>query len=271
MPYLSLNNKNIYFEVHGEGKPLVILNGIMMSHMSWYQFLPELTIDNKVILLDFLDQGKSDKIQEEYTQALQVEVVKRVLDELDIKSANIFGISYGGEIAQQFAIKHKSYVNKLVLFNTTAYTNPWLTDIGRGWISTAERYCGEAFYNVTIPVIYSPVFYTENIEWMNNRKKLLYTIFTKEFLDGMIRLIKSAESFDVREQLQDIKAKTLIVGSELDFITPTMEQQLIHSKIQGSKLIIIPKCGHASMYERPNEFLSILKGFISIEKEVKIV
>lgn len=271
MAFIKFENKNIYYEIHGEGEPLVILNGIMMSHASWSVFIPELSKDNKVILLDFLDQGSSDKMTNGYKQDIQVEVVKAVLDSLNIKNANVFGISYGGEIALQFAIKYKDFVNKLMLFNTTSCTNPWLADIGRGWMKAAETYDPETYYNITIPVIYSPYFYSKNIEWMNNRKKVLYKVFTPSFLNAMNRLTESAEGYDVRNELKNIEANTLVVGSELDYLTPLMEQRFIHNEIKNSKFVTIENCGHASMYEKPNEFISLLKGFLKADNNIKIV
>lgn len=271
MPYVKYNDKNIYYEIHGEGEALVILNGIMMSHASWKVFLPELSKSNKVVLLDFLDQGKSEKMSTSYKQDIQVEVVKAVIDELGLKNINLFGISYGGEVAIQFALKYKSLLNKLILFNTTSYTNPWLKDIGRGWINAAETNDAESFYNVTIPIIYSPGFYTKNIDWMNKRRELLYGVFKEDFLNQMINLIESAEAYDVRDKLDKIDINTIVVSSEYDFITPAVDQEYIHKNISNSKYILIKDCGHASMYEKPVEFIAILKGFLTIEKEIKVV
>ncbi|WP_297523341.1 alpha/beta hydrolase [uncultured Clostridium sp.] len=271
MSYLKFNDKNIYYEVKGEGEPLIILNGIMMSHMSWVMFLPTLIKNNKVILLDFIDQGKSDRMEELYSQEFQVDIVKAVIDELKIDKVNILGVSYGGEIAIQFALKYKENINKLLLFNTTAYTNPWLTDIGQGWINVAKTKDPQAFYNVSIPIIYSPEFYSKNIEWMNSRKDFLYKIFNDDFFKAIIRLTESAQGYDVRDTIKNTTANTLVVSGELDFITPMAEQRFISSEIKNSKYIRIEHCGHASMYEKPNEFISIVKGFLSLEEEIKIV
>lgn len=272
MPELFYNDKKIYYEVHGDGEPLILLNGIMMSHFSWKLLLPELKKGRKVILFDFFDQGLSDKLELiNYKHDIQVEVLKALIDHLDIKKANILGISYGGEIALQFAIKYKEHVNKLLLFNTTSYTSPWLTDIGRGWINAAETYKPEAFYNVSIPYIYSPSFYDENYDWMKDRRQVLYNIFTKDFLEAMIRLITSSEGYDIRHRLHEISADTLIVGADYDFITPLCDQEYINKRIKASSFVVIKRCGHASMYERPNEFNTLVNGFLSIEGGLSII
>ena len=264
MPHIQLNGKNIYYEVHGEGEPLVILNGIMMSTRSWMMFLPELTIGNQVILMDFFDQGASDKIEPSYRHDTQVEAVETVVNHLQLEKINLFGISYGGQIAMHFAIKNKHLINKLLLFNTTSYTNPWLKEIGNSWKKVATLRDTELFYQVTIPIIYSPDFYTENVQWMEDRKDFLYQVFTAEFLDGMVRLIDSAESHDIRERLKELDGmKVLIVGSEYDFITPDKDQQYIHDQISSSDFVVIKGCGHASMYEKPVQFLTLVKGFLS--------
>lgn len=272
MSELLYNNKKIYYEVYGEGEPLIILNGIMMSHLSWELFIPQLSKDKKLILIDFFDQGKSAKLEGvNYKHDIQVEALKALIDHLNIKKANIFGISYGGEIALQFAIKYQEYVNKLLLFNTASYTTPWLKDIGRGWINAAKTYNPETYYNVTIPYIYSPLFYTQNYEWMEKRKALLHGVFTKDFLNAMNRLTESSEGYDIRNRIKEIEVDTLVVGADYDYITPLVEQEYIHNNIKGSQFMVIKNCGHASMYEKPNEFVALVNGFLSIEKSLSIV
>ena len=271
MPHTNYHGKKIYYEVHGEGEPLVILNGIMMSTLSWSMFLPELIKGNQMILLDFFDQGQSDRMTYSYKQDLQVGVVKAVVDELKLDNINLLGISYGGEVALQFTIKYGHFIQKLLLFNTTAWTNPWLFHIGEGWKQVAKSNDGELFYNVTIPIIYSPSFYTQHETEMNARREFLKGVFNTSFLAAVVRLIESAEGYDIRDQLSYIEAETLIVGSNFDFVTPAPDQQEIHKGIPHSTYLEIKDCGHASMYEKPREFLSILKGYLSVETAPKII
>jgi len=271
MPHINYQDKKIYYEVHGSGEPLVMLNGLMMSTMSWAMFLPELTKNNQVILLDFFDQGKSEQLDSTYQQDIQVEAVNAVVKSLGLTKIHLFGISYGGEIALQFALKYGDLVDKLILCNTTAWTSPWLADIGDGWKKSAQLADAQLFYSVSIPIIYSPNFYTKHATWMNERKELLKQVFTPAFLAAMCRLIESAEGFDVKDQLANITATTLIVGSDLDFVTPATEQLALHQAIFHSAYVEIKNCGHASMYEKPAEFTTILKGFLATSQAPKIV
>jgi pimeloyl-ACP methyl ester carboxylesterase len=265
MSYISINNKKIYYEVEGEGLAIVLLNGIMMSTKSWQPFVNSLTANNKLIRIDFFDQGQSEKlVGESYTHAIQVDVVKEVIDHLGLDKVSIIGISYGGEIAIQFAIKYPENVDRLVLFNTAAYTSPWLKDIGRAWIAAGRTKDGEAYYNTAIPVIYSPMYYESHKAWMDKRKEVLVPVFSNElFLNQLERLTLSSESFDVKDKLKLIEAETLIVAAEEDYLTPVANQEYLASNIKNSHLIKIPGAGHASMYEKPLLFTALCLGFIN--------
>ena len=198
--------------------------------------------------------------------------MRELLIHLNIKKVNLVGISYGASVALQFAVKYEKHINKMVVSNVVAKTSKWLKAIGDGWNAVALTRDGEAYYNISIPYIYSPQFYSKQIDWMEERKKILIPLFiNKEFLDSMIRLTKSAETHNVEEQLRIIDVKTLIISSEEDFLTPVFEQKYIHSKLKNSSLEVIPECGHASMYERPELFTSLVLGFINNNQKNRIV
>ena len=260
----------IHVEIYGKGQPLIILNGIMMSVKSWVPFIEDFSKDNQLILIDLLDQGESSKlIDQQYDQSIQVDALHAVIEHLKLDKVNLLGISYGGEVAIQYALKHNKYVSKLLLFNTTAWTSPWLKEIGHAW--KMASYSGASYYATTIPVIYSPNFYTNNIDWIENRKKALIPIFDdKGFIDRMNRLTDSAEDYDKRSELFKIKNQTLVVSSDTDFVTPISEQRLIVDSLENVDHIIIPNCGHASMYEAPVLFKTLVLGFIKDQTEFKI-
>lgn len=266
MAYFDFQGKQVYYEVYGEGKPLVILNGIMMSTASWRYFTDVFSHQNMLVLVDFLDQGRSQKlVNESYTQALQVEVVKRLLDHLKLDKVSLMGISYGGEVAQQFAIKYLEKLDRLLLFNTCAYTSPLLGDIGKAWNLAAESKNGAAYFYTTIPVIYSPAYYARRLEWMKAREKVLIPLFgNPDFSEAMVRLTKSADSHDVRDKLHLVKTPTLVVSSDQDMITPLLEQTTMLKALPNAHHVILPDTGHASMYEQPLLFASLVLGFINL-------
>jgi len=265
MSFFQFKGKNVFYDVQGDGQPVLLLNGIMMSTLSWAAFVPVFKTNLQLIRFDFLDQGQSDKMANEpaYTQALQVELIAALMAHLQLNTADIVGISYGGEVALQFAIAHPQKVRRLVLFNTCAYTTPWLSDIGKAWNLAASTGNGQAYYYTSIPMIYSPHFYEHRLEWMRKREQVLFPVFgNPTFTEAMVRLTNSAETHDVREKLSSIQCHTLVVSSDQDYITPMTEQQKIVKALPHSHYVLIPETGHASMYERPALFTSLVLGFL---------
>jgi len=246
---------DIYYEVHGNGKPLIVLNGIMMSSLSWHQFIEPLK-DYQLIFIDFIDQGQSTNGMQT-THSMQVQVVKTVVDHLKLKEVNLIGVSYGAQIAMQYAIKYE--VNQLMICNAALYTTPWLSDIGRAWVLAASHKDPELFYHVTIPYIYSHHFYNKNNSWMRERKEVLLDVFNESFMNRMKRLIDSSEGYDIREAIKNVKAKVHVVASQFDYLTPADQTQKIFESIEGATFSFLENCGHASMYEMPDDFVKMIK------------
>src|SRR5690625_2389927 len=260
MDYMEIKGKKIYFEKHGEGEVLVLLNGIMMSTASWLPFIDILSKDYKVLLVDLLDQGRSDKADSEYDQQIHVEMLKELFDKLNYKEIHLFGVSYGGEVAQLFALKYGYMLKSLILSNTTSYTNKSMQDLERAWDYAASTYEGSIFFSITMPSIYSHIFYEKNNQWLKERERQFGELLDKNWYDGFRRAAKSAHNLNITKELHKIDIPTLIISSDLDTITPVEYQEIIFKNIPNAKWILIKNAGHASMYEKPYEFLSILMG-----------
>jgi len=268
MSIFKYKDKDIFYLIDGKDSSpkLLILNGIMMSTTSWEPFINTFKEQFQVIRLDFFDQGKSTKLDYFYKQDIQINLIKALLEYLKIDKINIAGISYGGEVALMFACHYPRYVNRLMLFNSSAYTNPWLKDIGDAWVKAGATRNGELYYKTTIPVIYSEKYYEEKLDWMEKREKVLIPVFSNpEFLDAMERLTRSAESFDVRDKLDDLDLPVMIVTADQDVLTPKRDQEYLYKRIKNAKWVIIPEVGHASMYENPVMFTSLITGFFLIK------
>ncbi len=260
MAFFTFEDRQVYYETYGEGKPLLILNGIMMSHLSWKEFIEPFSANNQLILVDFFDQGFSAKMDGPYNHDIQIRLVLALLDYLKIEQACVAGISYGSEVALGFAINHPERVERLMLFNCSAATGYWLDDIGKSWNLAAEN--AEAYYYTSIPIIYSPKFYKNRHDWMEKRREILFQVFSnKDFINSMIRLTNSSSDYDVRERLGEVQCPTLIVSCKFDYLTPMEEQEYLAQHIKDSHYIILPESGHATMYEQPVLFASLILGF----------
>ncbi len=271
MPYFVFDGTEMYYEDHGKGAPLLILNGIFMSCASWTAFLPAIEKTNRLLLLDLLDQGKSGKMQREYTQDVQVEAVAAFLRHLGLEKAHVMGISYGGEVAMKLAARYPALIDKLILSNTAAYTSPWLKDIGHAWEYAFKSYDGHQFFKTCIPMVYSPKFYEENYAWASAREEVFVKAFGRDVYDAFARLTRSAEQHDAREELGSITAPTLVISSQHDYITPPHQQEALVRSIPGAAYVMVPDAGHALMYEKPAAFIALVLGFINTPTDIRVL
>ncbi|MDR1765921.1 MAG: alpha/beta hydrolase [Lachnospiraceae bacterium] len=257
--------------VTDERPPLLILNGIFMSCGSWTSFIPAFAKYSRLLLLDFPDQGKSGRMGGEYTHELQREVVLALMKELSLGQIDIMGISYGGEVAIGVAAHHPGKVRRLILSNTAAYTNKWLKDIGDSWGYAFASRDGHQFFKTCIPIVYSPRFYEGNYAWASAREDLFVKLFPPEVYEAFGRLTRSSEGYDERAGLGNITAKTLVISSQYDYVTPQREQEELVKGIPDARHVVVQDSGHALMYEQPALFATLVCGFLSSELDIQVL
>ena len=269
MAEFTFDGYRVHYETYGTaGEPIILLNGIMMSTASWKPFIDDFTRHNTLILVDFLDQGQSQRMEKPYDHSIQVKLLDELIERLWYNAVNIMGISYGGEIAIQYALAHPQRVRRLILANTCGRTSPWLKKIGDGWNEVAKTGSGHAYYLTTIPIIYSTQFFEDRADWMESREAYLTEYFSrKDVLEALIRLTDSSVGYDVVDRLHEITCPTLILSSSEDGLVPPTEQQLLHEKIKGSIYLTLNGSGHASMYENPAAFAAMVLGFANLRDE----
>mgnify|MGYP000843536293 FL=1 len=258
----TFEGKTIHYERHGEGPPLLLLNGIMMSTASWAPFVAPFTRDgHSLLLVDLMDQGQSAAWDRAYTMADQANMLAALLDSLHLPTVSVLGTSYGGALALQFASTWPQRVDRLLLAATRAYTDPLFAGMCESWLHAVHS--PQAYYSATIPLFYGATFQQTHTEWMNERRRMLEaTAFADAgFLARMSRLTRSIMAFDLREQIGRITCPTLILAPEEDLVMMPWEQRRIRDGIPGAQLLTMPATGHVLFLERPELFVSITMGW----------
>lgn len=263
MPKELINGVEIFYQLDGKGdETVVILNGIMMSTTSWYDFVPDYVKKYRLLRVDFRNQGQSQYVDEDFLIDIHVDDLKGLFEKLEIEKVHMVGISYGAEVAMLFALKYQKMLQSLVLSNTTARVTNHLKAIGDSWDEAVRLNDGEKYFKLVMPFIYSSVYYNSNWKWLKDRERAFGKALKKPWFDAYLKLSGSTRFYDILNQIQDIKVPTLCIASDLDVITPVYEVRLIHERIEGSRFVIIPDAGHASCYEKKEEFNSVVLGFI---------
>ncbi|HEY0677280.1 MAG TPA: alpha/beta hydrolase [Chitinophagaceae bacterium] len=125
-----VNGVNIYYEVHGDGDPIVLLHGSFMTiNLNWAQLIPELSKKRKVIVLEFRGHGRSTDSKEPFSYKLLASDVAGVCKFLKIDSADVLGYSLGGTVAFQLAIQNPTLVKKLIIVSSVYKYEGWLPEM----------------------------------------------------------------------------------------------------------------------------------------------
>lgn len=125
-----VNGLKMYYEIHGEGKPIVLLHGSYMNiDMNWGQLIPVLAKTNKVIALEMQGHGRTADINRDYSWEAMADDVAGLLKYLKTDKADILGYSFGATVALEFAIKYPDMVNKIVFISSVYKIDGWMKSV----------------------------------------------------------------------------------------------------------------------------------------------
>ena len=142
--YADVNGLKLYYEVYGEGKPLVLLHGSYMTiPLNWSHFIPLLAKDRKVIATEMQGHGRTKDVAREFSYESMADDVSGLLKHLNVDSADILGYSMGGGVAFQAAVRHPGQVRRVVVLSAPYAHNGWWPDTEASFATfTVEQFKG---------------------------------------------------------------------------------------------------------------------------------
>jgi 3-oxoadipate enol-lactonase len=262
MAHIHVNGVNLYYELHGpESAPVLVLNNgvIMSAAASWAYQIKTLADHYRLLLYDCRGQGQSDHPDSPYSMELHAADLAALLEALAIPTAHIAGISYGGEVAQAFALTYPQQTRSLILMDTVSEVGPELRLIIQSWIDALKTGDALAFFNVTIPWNFSPQFIANNAALLADAQKR-YALLD---FPAVIRLCEAFFEVNFTPRLGEITAPTCIMVGELDLLKGPRYAQILKQGIPQAEYHLLMDAGHASCWERPQEFNAIVLGFLA--------
>jgi 3-oxoadipate enol-lactonase len=262
MPRIKVRDIELYYELHGpkDAPVLVLNNGIIMNAAtSWIFQTKALSKEYQLLLYDCRGQGQSDHPESEYSMKQHAEDLSGLLEELGIKQAHIGGISYGGEVAQAFALEYQEKTLSLILADTVSEVGPELKMVIESWIDALKTNDPLIFFNATVPWNFSTDFINNNTALLEDAKKR-YALLD---FPAVIRLCEAFFKVDFTKRLNEITVPTCIIVGEKDIIKGIPYSRILQRNIPHSEFHILDGAGHATCWERAEEFNSVILGFLS--------
>ncbi|MCE4606135.1 MAG: alpha/beta hydrolase [Desulfurococcales archaeon] len=264
MPYATVNGIKLYYEVHGDGFPLVMIMGLGADTNWWPpRIIEEFSKDYKVVVFDNRGAGRSDKPDTKYTIDLMADDVLGLMDHLGVRKAYILGVSMGGMIAQSLAIRYPEVVRKLVLCVTSPggpEAVPPRPEAMEQLLLDRSSVSVEVLAEMLIQTLLTEDYVKQHYEELKPYilRALQYPIPSHAYM----RQLEAISEFDTYDELDKIKAPTLVISGGKDIIVPHENGRILARKIPNSKLIIFEYSGHGLILQETDRFISVVKKFL---------
>lgn len=254
--YAEVNGLKMYYEVYGQGKPIVLIHGSFMNiPLNWSNIIPLLADDRKVIVSEMQGHGRTKDIPREFSYEGMADDVSGLLKFLKTDSADIVGYSMGGGVAFQLAVRHPEQVRRLVILSGTYSHDGWWPEVEESFASfTAEMFEG------------TPI--QEQYESFGNDPSL-FPAYIKKVMSVDVK------PYDWTEEVKAIRSPIFMVIGDADGVRYEHALELYRAKGGGkmgdisgvpqSRLAILPGTTHIGIIQRTDWLIPMIKDFLDAD------
>lgn len=269
MTQININNISINYQLEGEGKTIVFIHGLSDSLYYWEVLSSSLKNKYKILRFDLRGHGNSTDNDEKTTINLYQDDLYHLLKELKIEKATFIGLSLGGNIAMDFAIKHPEMVSGLIIMSSFCEYSPKLEKIFDDFLKGIDQGFVE-FFDVILPYTIPEEMIEESREELESFK---YIAAETANVEGIKKGIKAGYELNLTDKLNRIDAPTLVIAGKDDDLTDLDAQKKISDNIKNSKLIVLEGTKHNILIGKNiGTVLDIINDFmekIEVDKDSK--
>lgn len=260
MPKVKANGIEMYYEIQGQGEPLIMIMGIGGTTKSWGLQVQEFAKHYQVFIFDNRGSGQTDKPEMKYSIKLFTEDTVNLMAALGIQKANILGLSMGGWIAQQIAIHYPHLVKNLILVCTSDKVYKMGEKIMEVWRTLAQN-------NDMKTLVKDFLIWTFSTDYFENQQKEIEQLEmllsgTKQPLYAYLNQLDACLEHNASDSISKISAPTLVIGGEQDILCPPRFSKMLCERIPNAKLTILEGSGHGVIWEVPQKFNKAVLSFL---------
>lgn len=259
MPYTRNHGARIYWEESGSGAPILLVMGLGYAHQMWFRTRPLMEAHYRTVVFDNRGVGQSDVPAGPYTIAEMADDAAAVLDAAGIQRARVLGMSMGGMIAQEFALRHPERVERLVL-GCTSFGGKTSKIAGNEVLQILRARATMTLdegVEAMVPYIYDSGTPRERIdEDLVIRRKVYPSA------EGYLAQVQAINSWSCVDRLGEIAVRTLVIHGETDQLIPPENAEMLASRIAGAELVMLPHASHIFTTDQPEKAHAALLGFL---------
>jgi pimeloyl-ACP methyl ester carboxylesterase len=250
VPFQKINNIQIYYEEHGTGYPILLIQGLGYPSGMWFLQVQELAKHFRTIIFDNRGVGRTDKPDEEYSVALMASDAGGLLRSLGVKKAHVVGVSLGGYIAQELALSQPDLVDRLVLLATSC-GGPKYIELTKALWEEVAALAGlppEEIIRRGMALAATGKFFCEHPELI--ARSVAIRLENPQPLYAFGRQSAAAMSFNSTDRVHLIRQLTLILAGAQDRVMPLVLTEELAQKIPNAHLKVFPDAAHLLFLEK---------------------
>jgi 3-oxoadipate enol-lactonase len=256
---VELNGVRIFYDLGGDGPPVLLVMGLGAPHVGWEAQLPAFRERYRAVAFDNRGCGQSGCPAGPYTIRAMAEDAIALLDALHMRKAHVVGISMGGMIAQEIAASWPKRVGALVLAST--YAAP--CDEVRALASGNGKAMRDPFAAMKrlVELTFSETFIAR--EGMRIMQLFARAAPHGPNLAGLMAQAAATQTHDTRDRLAAVKAPTLVLHGDADAFIPSREGETLARLIPNARLEMLKGGTHGVSFERPDEWNRVVLDFLA--------
>jgi pimeloyl-ACP methyl ester carboxylesterase len=238
----------LFWDEQGTGDPILLIMGLGYPSCMWYRTRPVLAASYRTIALDNRGVGNSGVPQGPYSMAGMADDAAKVLDAAGVPCAHVFGVSMGGMIAQEFALRHPQRVRSLILGCTAAggKTARRAEPAALEMLKTTPFMPPDQAAEAAVPFIYDSATPRHLIdEDIAKRRPWRPTSV------GYLAQFQAILAWECYSRLDQISVPTLLIHGKNDRLVPAGNSEIIASRIRGAQLVLIENASHLFSTDQP--------------------
>lgn len=259
---MKINGSEIFYSDTGprEAPCVILVHGFPLSHEMWLGEIALLEKDFRVIAYDSRGLGRSEVGDGQYVMEMFCADLVALMDALAIEKAAWCGLSFGGYVILRAYEKFPERCRALVLCDTRSTADANEGKLKRAAAFQAIKAGGLAAF---VPGFFKTLFLPESLRENRDHVESLRRVVLAQNPQGVCGVqLAIGMRTDTTEGLVHIKVPTLILVGEKDELTPVSDARLMHEKIPGSELVVIPHAAHMANLENPTDFGTSLREFL---------
>lgn len=266
MPTTHVNNIDMYYEVHGEGEPLVLIAGFSADHTVWQPVVDLFARRFQVYVFDNRGSGQTTSTEGEYTIEQMSEDVIALCEKLSIPKAHFVGSSMGGCILQALLYYHPERVKTATISNSFSHPGSTFGFYLQAQLELMKAGAPKrALALASLSWAFSYQFLTQP-DMLESLVELKVNYPYPTTIEGYTGQLFALKNYNSESWLPKIKLPVLVIGADQDLIFSEQSTRQLSEKITDAEYVVIPNCGHIPHFEYPELFVSTVENFIELRK-----